>query len=233
MKIQAILFDCDGTLVESEVVCAKADISILAEFGIHYASPEDFLTEFMGVANGKIVEILNERHGTAIPVAWFVEEYARRAVALVPQGLGFFPETVAYIKNLAARKVKMAVVSNGKKDVVRLELEIAGIIECFGDNIFTVEDGPNPKPAPDLYLMGAKALGVEPSQCLVVEDSVPGARAGVAAGAQVLGYNGFAHDKKGVEKRLLEAGCSLVISDLSDINTYLAEERVVQPLGLC
>lgn len=222
IKAKAILFDCDGTLVDSEVVCAQADISILAEFGIHYASVHEFLAEFMGVANGKITEILNERHGTNIPVDWFVEEYARRAVKLVPQGLSFFPETVAYIKQLHDRGVPMAVVSNGKRDVVRLELEVAGMIGCFGGHIYTVEDSPNPKPAPDLYLMAARALGVEPEACLVVEDSAPGSKAGLAAGMRVIGYNGLSHGPEDTKRRLLEAGCPHVINKLEDLEAFIA-----------
>lgn len=220
MTKQAILFDCDGTLVDSEYVCAQSDISILAEFGIHFEGIEAFLDEFMGVANAKIVEILNKRHGTAIDPAWFVAEYERRALPLVPAGLGFFKESVAYVKTLAARNIPIAVISNGKKKVVNLELQVAGY-DMFGDRVFTVEDSPNPKPAPDLYLMAAKALGVDPARCIVVEDSAPGATAGLKAGMQVIGYHGFSRAPERARAALEGAGCHRIINKLSDLDAEL------------
>ena len=220
MTKQAILFDCDGTLVDSEYVCAQSDISILAEFGIHYASVHEFLDEFMGVANGKIVRILNERHGKDIPVEWFVEEYERRALPLIPEGLGYFKESVAYVKTLAERGIPVAVISNGKKKVVELELKVAGY-DMFGDNIFTVEDSPNPKPAPDLYLLAAKTMGVDPVDCIVVEDSSTGASAGLAAGMRVMGYHGYSRTPEKARAALEQAGCHRIINSLSDLDAEL------------
>jgi beta-phosphoglucomutase-like phosphatase (HAD superfamily) len=218
MSFEAIIFDCDGTLVDTEVLCAEVDVEIYHECGIHFKDTDEFLAEFIGVANENIVNILNARHGKSIDTAWFLNEFVKRALPRIDGGMTWYPESVDVVRRLAGQGLGMAVASNGKRDLVMKELEVAGYLNLIERaHVFCVEDTAHPKPAPDLYLMAAASLGADPKACIAVEDSAAGARAAVAAGLHVVGYTGFAHDKKGREAVLLKAGCHNVINDLADL----------------
>ena len=223
MAVSAIIFDCDGTLVDTEIMSARIDVAYFSRRGIHFKDEHDYLAQFMGIAKIDIVKKLNAQYGTHISADEFQDEFASGMIGRIPYDMNFFPESVEVVRSLVARGLKLAVASNGQRQAVLEELRVPGYLDLIGaDHVFAVQDAANPKPAPDLYLAAARKLGVEPGSCLVVEDSVPGARGGVAAGMNVVGYTGFAHDKVGTEKRLLEAGCFKVIKILPELSGLIA-----------
>lgn len=222
MTKQAILFDCDGTLVDTEELGARVDIEIFSRYGIHYDSPQVYLREFLGRAKVDIVNTINARGGPVIPFDESQRQYQTMCLERIPDEMNFFGDSVRLVQSFAARGIKMAVCSNGQRKVVLSELEVAGYGAVIpSSHVFCVEDVKNPKPEPDLYLAGAKHLGVEPAQCVVVEDSVAGVRAGLAAGMRVVGYTGFAHDKNESYNALEKAGCHRIINSLSGLDAEL------------
>ncbi|MBU6234295.1 MAG: HAD family phosphatase [Alphaproteobacteria bacterium] len=222
MTIKAILFDCDGTLVDTELMCARAFTDALKLYGVDCA-PELMLTEFFGIPNTQIAEKLSARFGVALPEEPITKIYTDNVFATMAEQMRVLADSVAYVKGLKDRGFKLAVGSNGTKDVVVEELRVAGYL---GDIIprplvFTAIDVANPKPAPDMYLMAAEACGVAPEECVVVEDSAAGARAGLAAGMRVVGYTGLAHDAAYSRQRLENAGVSRIIEVLPALDVHL------------
>lgn len=222
MTIKAILFDCDGTLVDTEYLCAKAFVQSIKPYGVDI-EPQAMLDEFLGIANVEIAARLSKRHGVALPEKEVTAAYTEAVRAQMADLMRVMDESVAYVKGLAERGYKLAVASNGTKDVVFDELRAAGYIGAIPSNlIFTASDVRNPKPAPDMYLLAARACGVEPADCMVVEDSANGARAGIAAGMRVVGYTGFAHRPEPQTEALKNVGVTRIIKVLSDIDAHLS-----------
>lgn len=215
-----ILFDCDGTLVDSEELSSAACVEALAQFGIHY-SEAPFKDEFIGMHLSQIVHVLNARHGTGMGYDEFVGAYTQRMRALVPGKIRILPETKAYIEKLHARGHRLAVGSNGVREIVLAELEHTGILKYF-DVVITADDVPNPKPAPDMYLEGMRFFGEEnPESVFVLEDSVAGLRAGLAAKMISVGYVGLSHAPEAMKDLLMKSGAKQVLTDLSQLDLLL------------
>lgn len=215
-----ILFDCDGTLVDSESLSSAACVAALAQFGIHYPQ-NPFKDEFIGVHLSVIVDVLNARHGTDMGYDEFVEAYTRQMRDLVPTQIKILDSTREYIKDLHARGFKMAVGSNGVREVVLAELEATGILPYF-DIVITADDVANPKPAPDMYVEGMKALGGEkPESVFVLEDSVAGLKAAIVAGMMPVGYVGLNHEPEATAELLRKTGAKAVLTDLSQLDLLL------------
>ncbi|HEY0900577.1 MAG TPA: HAD-IA family hydrolase, partial [Micavibrio sp.] len=148
----------------------------------------------------------------------FIDRVAANMAAMAKPAPGI-GEVLAQI----APAYKICVGSNGERPNVVGALIATHIKHYFADaHIFTVEDVAHPKPAPDLYLHAAQKMGVAPDRCLVVEDSIPGARAGLAAGMHVFGYYGLAHDPDDQAQALQALGVHKTSSDLHDLIAFIA-----------
>jgi HAD superfamily hydrolase (TIGR01509 family) len=176
-----VVFDCDGTLVDSEPLAGEAWRRALAPYG--YAVTDEDLAACVGIPYARTHAYLAER--AAIPVAptlW--PELSRELFALIDARLEPFPDAVATVEKLRERGVRVAVASSSPRE--RLDRTLARARLAFGVSIAgdEVEHG---KPAPDMFLLAAERLGVEPARCVVVEDSPPGVAAGRAANMPTLG----------------------------------------------
>lgn len=179
----AVLFDCDGTLVDSMELHWEAWTHALRASGAPYAFTRALYQELAGVDTHRTVEILNERHGAWVDPATVVE--LKREYFLERQRAVREIEPVAvWARALHARGVPLAVVSGGAKRVVTRSLEFTGLLPLFRE-VVTFEDVANGKPAPDMFLLAARRLGAEPARCLVVEDGEPGMIGARAAGMAV------------------------------------------------
>ena len=221
MEVKAVIFDCDGTLVDTEFLSAKAYTESLKLYGITY-DPHDLLNEFMGVANIDITEALARRFGKAMNFDDLRDEYIRAMSREMGTLMRVFEDSVAFVRDLVAEGYKVAVASNGTHEVVIEELERAGYLEFISrDLVFAPSDTRAPKPAPDLPLAAAKALGVDPAECVFVEDTTTGGRAGIAAGMRVVGYTGLAHAPDTQRQALENAGISRIISHMPQLRLHL------------
>ena len=173
------IFDCDGTLADTMPLHYQAWEQAVRERGHHF--PEDVFYSLGGVPAPGVVEYLNERFGWSMPI----EETAAYKEALfeklIPQAKPVVP-VVEFMRGVLG-KAPVAVASGGLKPLVMATLQALGIHEHFAA-VVTYEDVVNPKPAPDTYLEAARQMGVEPSRCLVFEDTPLGIQAATAAGMQ-------------------------------------------------
>jgi len=173
----AYIFDCDGTLADSMPLHYKAWCAALGEHDADF--PEALFYELGGVPAEGIIKILNERHGYEMPV----EETARIKEDLFTQmicEIAPIAPVVALVHEFHGR-FPLAVASGGLRSVVTKTLEVIGLLEKF-DTIVCCEDYVHGKPSPDPFLTAATRLGVEPSRCLVFEDTMTGVKAAEAAG---------------------------------------------------
>lgn len=176
-----IIFDLDGTLVDSEVLSAKAFCDLIPALGWEV---EEILAAYRGWKLSEIIGDIEERHGTRLG-ADFVPVYRRHVEALFQEGLKAFP---GVHEALASIKVRMCVASSGPKAKIESALLKTGLAHFFGSNVFSSYDVGCWKPDPGLFLFAAKAMAAKPEDCLVVEDSQVGIEAAQAAGMRFLRF---------------------------------------------
>ena len=187
MPFQAILFDCDGVLVDSEPITMRVLRDCLAESGWDMPLAE-CMARFVGVTVRSRTELIEARTGQPLTDGWMDDFYARRNAALAAE-LQAVPGAVPAVQALHARlDGRLACASGADRHKVEMQLRQVGLAPYFGPHVFSGHEMPRSKPAPDVYLAAAAALEVAPARCLVVEDTPTGVQAGVSAGAAVWGY---------------------------------------------
>jgi HAD superfamily hydrolase (TIGR01509 family) len=181
--IELVIFDLDGVLVDSEPISTQVLMSVLAEVGLpmNEAATE---RQFMGRSRWESVEWIEQQLGRPVPRD-FLANWQRRVFEALRRELKPVPGIEAALDQLA---VPLCVASGSDPARIQLSLELAGLLPRFAGRTFSASQVARGKPAPDLFLFAAHSLGAAPGRCLVVEDSLPGVRAAVAAGMPVLGY---------------------------------------------
>src|SRR5690242_9098142 len=175
MSWDLVIFDCDGVLIDSELLSIRADQECLAECGIEL-SAEEILERYTGISFAGVVADLETRHGP-LP-ADFADRHRRLLWPLFEQELQAIPGVGAILDSLT---FKVCVASSGRPERLKHALSLVGLYERFHPYIFSATEVARGKPAPDLFLHAAGQMGVAPERCVVVEDSVPGVIAAVAA----------------------------------------------------
>ncbi|KRC78587.1 HAD family hydrolase [Achromobacter sp. Root83] len=219
----AVLFDCDGVLVDSEPITSRVLTEMLNElgWGITHAETMDIFT---GKAVKDELPLIQARTGATITPDWFDQFRQRRNEAL-DRDLREIPGAPDAVRALhASLDGRIAVASGADRRKVELQLTKVGIADCFDGRVFSGHEMPRSKPFPDVYLAAAKALGVDPKRCAIVEDTVTGATAGVAAGATVFGYSPDANGHSGAQA-LRSVGVSQVFTDMRQLPSLLADWR--------
>lgn len=181
---EAVLFDCDGVIVDSERPTFALFLEDLAAHGLPL-SMEEFETQFVGGT----VEMVARRAraaGAALPESW-VEQFYDRMYAMLAKGVPLVQGITGVLDRLDAAGIPYAMGSNGSLEKMQITLGQHGLTHRFRAVLSGQALG-NPKPAPDVYLAAARACGARPEACVVIEDSSSGARAGLAAGMRCLGY---------------------------------------------
>jgi HAD superfamily hydrolase (TIGR01509 family) len=219
----AVLFDCDGVLVDSEPITNRVLTEMLGELGWHL-SVEETMRIFVGKAVKDEAALIEARTGFAITTNWLMQFRERRNTAL-DRELQAISGAASAVRALhAALNGRIAVASGADRIKVELQLAKAGILDCFEGRIFSGHETPRSKPFPDVYLAAAEALDVDPKRCAVVEDTVTGASAGVAAGATVFGYCP-AELRHSSASALREVGVVQVFRDMAELPGLLAGWR--------
>lgn len=187
MRFEAVLFDCDGVLVDSEPITNGVLRQMLNEAGwaISQAECERI---FIGKAVRDERTRIEAETGRPLTEDWMRTFYARRDVRLRAElrAMEGALEAVAAAHRHTGGRIACA--SGADKGKVVMQIEMAGMSPYFADRIFSGHDMPRSKPAPDVYLAAAAHIGADPMRCLVIEDTATGARAGLDAGATVWGY---------------------------------------------
>ncbi len=183
MTPSLVIFDCDGVLVDSEEIQARIILELAGALGFSLPGSEA-LERFRGAKMADVVRLIEDQIGRTTP-ADFVQAVRSRQAEVFASELRSVDGIHAA---LAGLPVARCVASSGPPEKIRHSLALTGLLESFGDHIFSSYDIGSWKPAPDLFLHAARTMGAAPHGCVVVEDSVVGVQAGVAAGMRVLGF---------------------------------------------
>jgi HAD superfamily hydrolase (TIGR01509 family) len=211
VTIDLIIFDCDGTLVDSEPLSNGVLAEQLTELG-RPTTTEEAMSLFMGRSMQSALAIMREQLGIEPPDD-FLPTYRDRMFAALATELEPIPGVAEALDALPHRK---CVASSASREKTRFSLTHTGLLHHFGDDLFSAKQVENGKPAPDLFLFVAHQLGVAPANCLVVEDSLPGVQAGVASGMRTLA---FAHR---IEAETLERAGGVVFSEMALLPQLIA-----------
>ncbi len=186
-EIQAVVFDCDGVIVDSEGLTNAVMRDTFATMGWHLTVAES-LAIFAGHALRDRAHVIAEHTGVVIDDAWLSAFRSRRDAALRAH-LEAIPGAERAVAE-AARTFShgVALASGADRGKIELQLEKVGMSDAFGEHVFSGLECARTKPAPDVYLAAFAALGVVAARTIVIEDTIAGVTAGVAAGARVWGY---------------------------------------------
>ena len=221
VKFDAVLFDCDGVLVDSEPITNGVLRDMLQERGWTLSTAE-CMRIFVGKAVKDEAALIEARTGQPLTEEWLVQFRERRNLGLVHgvKAITGAVEAIAQIHTLYQGRIACA--SGADRFKVELQLEKCGLMPYFKGRIFSGHELPRSKPAPDVYLAAAAALGADPKRCAVVEDTVTGVTAGVAAGATVFGYSPaeMGHDAPAA---LRAAGAHAIFTDMGALTGLLSD----------
>jgi HAD superfamily hydrolase (TIGR01509 family) len=218
MNFDLIIFDCDGVLIDSELLANRSEVEFLKTFGIEF-DLTDYMNRFVGKNTKDVLKGIELLHGIKLSEnSWkLVEENTFNVFRS-----GLKPITGIF-ELLASTDKAKCVASSSSLNRLDLTLRITGLFDRFSPHIFSAEQVDRGKPAPDLFLFAAKQMQVHPNRCVVIEDSLTGVRAGVAAGMTVLGYTGGSHIQPGHQAKLLEEGAIEVFSEMSQLSNWLGK----------
>ncbi|WP_265500905.1 HAD family hydrolase [Paracoccus beibuensis] len=188
MRIDLIIFDCDGVIADSEILSAEVLIDQLAQLGI-VITLDDVRRDFLGRSFPTVAASIRDRFARALPEG-FEATYRARLLERFAVDLTPTPR-IGEVLTALTRPVCVATSSSAPR--VARTLQLLGLTERFGPHVFTASQVARGKPAPDLFLLAADRMGCDPAHALVIEDSVPGLQAARAAGMRALHYAGGAH----------------------------------------
>ncbi|MDF2235441.1 HAD family hydrolase [Albimonas sp. CAU 1670] len=187
-RIELVIFDCDGVLIDSEAISARMLVAEMKTRGIDIDLAY-VARHFLGRSYPVVLKVIREDFGVDLPES-FEADYRRRLLAAFETELTVMPGVTAALDRLAT-PYRLATSSSPAR--VARSLEIAGLAERFAGRISTASEVARGKPAPDLFLLAARKAGVAPERCLVIEDSENGVRAALAAGMEAWRFTGGAH----------------------------------------
>ncbi len=218
-EIKLVIFDCDGVLVDSELIAAKAELEVYHEHGIEMEAP-DYAARFAGARSEEIRFELEKELGHALPDPVF--EAARANVEKMCSTEA--PAMTGALEVLDQFDQARCVCSNSEPIKLKTMLSRTDLYERFRPYVYSAKDfdPPVPKPKPDMILKALAEFEVGAREALVIEDSVPGIGAARNAGTRVIGFTGGAHSFAGHADQLIEAGAETVISRLADLPKTIA-----------
>jgi HAD superfamily hydrolase (TIGR01509 family) len=211
----AVIFDCDGVLVDSERLMNREFSAMLNEIGLPYSAEETTRT-FMGRSMKSCMEIVEAQLGRPAPDD-FLTVLDRRAYAIFERDLVAVDGVEAVLDLLERTGTPFAVASSGSHEKMRKTLGITGLLPRLEGRITSATEVALGKPAPDVFLLAATRLSVPPSACIVIEDSLLGIEAALAAGMRVIGYAAMVD-----AAAMVAAGATHVVSTMTALPALLA-----------
>jgi HAD superfamily hydrolase (TIGR01509 family) len=207
-----IIFDCDGVLVDSEVISCRAHAETLTRHGYPITADQVF-DRFLGRSMRKAALEIEAELGRPLP-----EDFQTQVYAEIFRLFAASLEATPHIEEaLAAIMMPLSVASSGPPEKISTSLNHVGLYDRFAPHIFSAVQVSNGKPAPDLFLFAAEQMKVPPARCLVVEDSVAGVTGALAAGMMVFGFHGGSHCRPDTAKTLRAAGAAVTFDDMRQL----------------
>jgi HAD superfamily hydrolase (TIGR01509 family) len=216
-----VIFDCDGVLVDSEILACGVQARAVTAYGLPL-STEDVTRRFLGMSARDMRAGLELNLGRPLP-----EDHEARCAeelfALFRSELKAVHGMREVVERLRRAAHPRCVASSSTPERIALALEVAGLKDCFGQNVFSSTQVRRGKPAPDLFLHAAQSMAYAPAACLVVEDSPNGIKAARSAEMLAIGFLGGAHCAPTQADALLQAGAHCVCRDAQELAETLSE----------
>nr|WP_311538690.1 HAD family hydrolase [uncultured Bradyrhizobium sp.] len=217
MGFDLVIFDCDGVLVDSEVISCRAHAETLTRHGFPI-TPDGVLKRFLGVSDREARRIVESEIGRALPDG-FEAEVKHATLSFYANDL----RAIAHVGDaIAALGLPKCVASSGTPEKIHHGLTCAGLYDQLAPHIFSATQVKRGKPAPDLFLFAAARMGAKPERCVVIEDSVAGVTGARAAGMTVLGFYGGSHCTGEHEATLRGAGAAETFADMRQLPDLIA-----------
>jgi HAD superfamily hydrolase (TIGR01509 family) len=217
VNVDLIIFDCDGVLVDSEVISCRAHAETLTRHG-YPITAEQVLERFLGVSDREARQTIEREMGRELPDD-FEAQMKQAALQRYTGELGAIPNIGEAID---AIRLPKCVASSGTPEKIHHGLTCAGLYDQLAPHIFSATQVSRGKPAPDLFLFAAEQMKAQPARCLVIEDSVPGVTGGCAAGMTLLGFHGGSHCPPGHAEMLRAAGATFTFDDMRMLPDLIA-----------
>jgi HAD superfamily hydrolase (TIGR01509 family) len=212
VKFELVIFDCDGVLVDSEVISCRAHAETLTRHG-YPITADQVLERFLGVSDREARMTIEAELGRSLP-ADFEAQMKQAALQRYAEEL----KTIPYVgEAVAAIGLPVCVASSGTPEKIRHGLSCAGLYDLLAPNIFSATQVKRGKPAPDLFLFAAAQMAASPERCVVIEDSMPGIAGAKTAGMTVLGFHGGSHCRPGYADTLRAAGAAVTFDDMREL----------------
>ena len=215
-RIDLIIFDCDGVLIDSEIVVCRLTSEELTRLGYPITTVE-VIGRYAGRPEHEMITDIERDWGRAVPAEYFGRIRQRIDEAYATE-LRAIPGTADLLGRV---RIPVCVASSSYPEKLRLGLETVGLHDRFAPNLVSASFVAQGKPAPDVFIYAAGWMRTPIPNCLVIEDSVPGVRAACSAGIRVFGFTGGGHCSPGHGRRLMEAGAELAIADFRELDAHL------------
>jgi HAD superfamily hydrolase (TIGR01509 family) len=213
-----VIFDCDGVLIDSETIAARIHANALGALGHTYTITE-IVRRFAGVSSRDMFRIIAQETGRSLP-----QDYGPSTRDALWAGYEAELTAVPHVAHaIDALEAAVCVASSSSPESLRLSLGLVGLYAPLAPHIFSATHVARGKPAPDLFVFAAERMGVAPSECLVVEDSIAGVTGARAAGMTVLGFTGASHCGPGHGTALMDAGAAAVFDDMRHLPDLVAD----------
>jgi HAD superfamily hydrolase (TIGR01509 family) len=212
VRFDLIIFDCDGVLVDSDVISCRAHAETLTRHG-YPITANQVLDRFLGVSDREARQMIEAELGRSLPHDFEIQvkQATLRSYADDLRAVPHAREAIVAID------LPKCVASSGTPEKIRHGLDCAGLYDLLAPNIFSALQVKRGKPAPDLFLFAATQLQASPERCLVIEDSVPGVTGALAAGMSVLGFHGGSLCGPGHAEALHAAGAFRTFDDMRQL----------------
>lgn len=216
--IELVIFDCDGVLVDSEIIAARVEAELLSAAGFSI-EPEELAETYAGLTFKDILLRIEEETSQVFQ-ANLINEVEAMVDARLREEVEAVDGAARAVEVVSARR---CICSNSGMDRLNITLAKTGLLPLFRDRIFSAMDLPDvrTKPAPDVFLHAARVMKADPRRTFVIEDSVHGVTGAKAAGMRVIGFTGASHSHRGHADLLTEAGAETVISQMRDLPAVL------------
>ncbi len=211
MPHDLIIYDCDGTLIDTETLYGEANLAAVRKLGLDWTM-DDYVDNLVGRPWADGLKVIAAAYGKPLPDDF--EAGIEEAVAWrLANDLRALPGVVEAVTAIEGPR---CVASSTSLVPLRRNLGTAGLIDLFDPHVFSASQVARGKPHPDVFLFAAETMGARPERCVVIEDSAPGVLAARAAGMCVVGFTGSAHDRPRIAARLREAGAAIIIDHMDE-----------------
>jgi HAD superfamily hydrolase (TIGR01509 family) len=212
-----VIFDCDGVLIDSEIVVARLEAEAMTSLGLPM-TVETVCARFAGTTTKEVWETVAREIGRPLP-SGFLEAHLAHVREVFARELQPIPGARTAVEALG---IPCCVASSTRLPALLDNIATCGLLDLFDGRIFSASQVKRPKPAPDVLMYAASQMGADPADCLVIEDSVAGVSAACRAGMTVVGFLGGGHVTAGLADRLSAAGATSVFSRMAELPRILS-----------